>query len=138
MKKRFGRKHILASLLLAVLMAGFWGVSQAAKPVAPAQPTVVVLSASWCGTCREISPMVRKVVSSSPELGLKLVTLDVDGSSAPAQAEQYGISVSGSNVPQVYLFSNGKTVLLFNGKNYKFGQSKAAEAEIRQRLQSSF
>ena len=98
-------------------------------------PVVVVLTASWCGTCREVTPAVKRVVEATP--GVSMVTLDVDDSSAHSQANSYGINVTGSDVPQVYLFNNGKTVSLFTGKGYKFGQSKVAEEQIRQKLQSN-
>lgn len=97
-------------------------------------PTVIVLTASWCGTCREITPLVRRIAASEP--GVDVVVLDVDSSSAPREASQYGISVAGE-VPQVYLYNNGKTTLLFSGKGYRIGQSKQAEQQIRQKLEEN-
>ena len=125
-----GLMMLLAFASILVIFPGSAGARNGAGG-----PTVVVLTASWCGTCREIIPAVKRVVDATP--GIAMVTLDVDDSSAHGQANSYGINVTGSDVPQVYLYNSGNTVLLFSGKGYKFGQSKAAEEQIRQKLQSS-
>jgi thiol-disulfide isomerase/thioredoxin len=97
-------------------------------------PALVVTTASWCGTCREIIPIVTDIASAS---SLSVVTLDVDKSNAPDEASQYGIAVTGGELPEVYLFKNGKTTLLFNGKGYRIGQSAQAKSQIQGRLQGS-
>jgi len=140
------KSHHIVKLSLSVGLAVFLGWMGFASLNTPAMskekssdtPALVVLSASWCASCREINPVIRRIVETSPELGLKVVTLDVDSGDAPSNASAYGITVAGTDVPQVYLFSNGKTVLLFNGRNYRMGQAKAVESQIRNQLQQTY
>lgn len=132
MKKWVSRIVLAASLAMVALVPVIWSTAMAARSAG--QPSIIVLTASWCGTCREITPAVSRVAGSSG--GLQVVTLDVDDNGTPGKASQYGVTVAGSDLPQVYLSNNGKTVLLFSGKNYKFGQSKQAEDQIRQQLQT--
>lgn len=131
---------ILTVTVLAVLgmifITRLASESYAARSSKPANPAVVVLTASWCGTCREINPVVSRVVNSYPDL--EMVLLDVDSSSAPSDAGKYGITIAGgSDLPQVYLYNEGRTILLFSGKGYKFGHSKQAEQQIRQQLENN-
>ncbi len=130
------RRILLWGILLSLVLApgAFFNDVWAAHSPDNGSPTIIFLTASWCGTCREVSSVVQHIVDNSPDLGLKLVVLDVDQASAPAQASSYGIMVTGADVPQVYLASHGKTTLLFNGRDYKFGQSKMAEAQIQEEL----
>jgi thiol-disulfide isomerase/thioredoxin len=112
--------------------------AQAARGGASGDSTVIVLSSSWCGTCREIIPVVRRVVSSySSDKALDLVILDVDDNKSPSIANRYGVTISGSDVPMVYLYNNGRVSQLFSGKNYKFGKSQQAEEQIRQQLEQN-
>lgn len=141
MKRHYRVKQtFIAGVALFMGFVGLVGFSgrSFAKDKASDTPALVVLSASWCASCREINPVIRRIVETSPELGLKVVTLDVDSGEAPSTAGSYGITVAGTDVPQVYLFSNGKTVLLFNGHNYRMGQAKAVESQIRSQLQQAF
>jgi thioredoxin-like negative regulator of GroEL len=134
LRKRTGQ---WAATLVLALLASVFTLTQLASEAArsePRGPVLVVLNASWCATCREINPVVDRIASSS---NLQVVKLDVDHGDAPGEASRYGVTISGGNVPQVYLFNNGKTVLLFNGASYHFGQSAQAEAQIRQRLDAN-
>ncbi len=131
-------KVVTALKVLTLLITGAFlvvpNLNQVANSANSGGPVMVLLSASWCGSCRELDPVVEKVAASSP--GVRLITLDVDSGSAPGIANQYGITVSGSDVPQVFLYNHGRTVLLFSGRGYKFGHAKEAETEIRQALQA--
>lgn len=122
-------------LLLVGLLFMVPGKSQGARPTGGT--AVVVLTASWCGTCREVTPVVQRVIGTSSQPGIQLVMLDVDSNSAQDTAEQYGVSISGTDIPQVYLVHQGRTTLLFNGKDYHFGQSKQAEQQIRSQLEAN-
>jgi thiol-disulfide isomerase/thioredoxin len=97
-------------------------------------PSVIVLTASWCGTCQEINSVVQRIIDTSPQYGLTLVTLDVDENNAPTKASDFGITITGAALPAVYLYSHGRTVLLFKDKDYHFGKSKRAEELIRKKL----
>jgi len=135
--KRQKKKLLLTVIMLLTLVftpALSW-------PKASDKPSsgsiVVVLTASWCGTCRELIPVFKNVVNDYASSGLKLVVLDVDDYSNHSLASSYGINLDGSDLPQVYLSRHGNTVLLFNGDNYQFGQTKQAESQIRKRLLGS-
>lgn len=142
MQTLFGIKsNRMIALFIAMLLGiSLWAPLQPTVAVArnseSNQATVVVLTASWCGTCREIIPVVQRVANSASQ-PLQVVILDVDDNSSPNRARQYGITITGSDVPQVYLFNEGKTTLLFSGENYKFGKSQEAERQIRQQIESS-
>ncbi len=101
----FGKQNnirLALSLLIAgVVLAGLAGRAVfAARSEAVKGPVIVVLDASWCAVCREINPVVANLASSQ---GVQLVRLDVDSANAPVQAGQYGITVNGGDMPQVYL-----------------------------------
>src|SRR4051812_21521999 len=105
MRTLFNRKSVLTSIVMLLVFVGaflfFSKPTEAARGAAPS-PTIVVLTASWCGSCGEITPIVKKAAGN-----IHVVTLDVDSNSAPADAGTYGISVAG-DVPQVYLYNKGK------------------------------
>ncbi len=123
------KRWLFVTGLLGIILA----VSMTSVMAQQRPPTLVVLTANWCGTCREVLPIVQRV---APSGGANVVILDVDSDTTAKEAAQYGISVEGSDVPQVYLSNKGKTTMLFNGKNYKFGQTAQVESKLRQGLQA--
>jgi len=116
--------------LLSMLLIG---PCFAAKPVAN-NGTLVVLTANWCATCREIIPAVQRAATSLGDL--PVVTLDVDNGGTPEQANQYGVSISGSDIPEVYFVKGGKTTMVFNGRGYRFGHADQVQNQIQQEVQS--
>lgn len=70
--------------------------------------TLVDFYATWCGPCKQYSPIVEKVASEKPE-GVHFVKIDVDKS--PDVARQYGVDV----IPTTILFKEGKPVQRFVG-----------------------
>ncbi len=66
-------------------------------------PVLVDFTATWCGPCRQVSPLVDQVADEY-EGKLKVTKLDIDD--APATAQKYGIR----GVPTLYVFKGGEVV----------------------------
>ena len=63
-------------------------------------PVLVDFSATWCGPCKKLEPIVHDIASQY-DGRLKVVTVDVDR--APSTAAKYGVL----SVPTVLLFKDG-------------------------------
>lgn len=73
-----------------------------AKEVLEAQtPVLVDFSASWCGPCKRLEPVVDELADETVGQ-IKVAKLDVD--EAPATTKQFGIR----GVPTVIAFRNGE------------------------------
>jgi len=70
------------------------------------EPVLVDFYANWCGPCRTIAPILKRVAGQT---GVRLVKLDVDESQTVAA--KYQISA----LPTVALFKQGKRVDQFVG-----------------------
>ncbi len=66
-------------------------------------PVLVDFTATWCGPCRQIAPLVDQVADEY-EGRLKVTKLDIDNS--PATAQKFGIR----GVPTLYVFKGGEVV----------------------------
>ena len=101
---------------------------------AASRGNMVVFSANWCASCREVLPIVRDVASQN---GMGVTEIDVDSQMAPKQARALGLSMPNDEPPQVFYVDRGRTTLLYNGKNFKFGYPDAVRAALLQNLQRS-
>jgi thioredoxin 1 len=66
-------------------------------------PVLVDFTATWCGPCRQIAPLVEQLATEF-EGRAKVVKLDIDES--PAAATKFGIR----GVPTLLVFKDGKVV----------------------------
>ncbi len=101
---------------------------------AASRGNMVVFSANWCASCREVLPIVRDVASQN---GMGVTEIDVDSQMAPKQARALGLSMPNDEPPQVFYVDRGRATLLYNGKNFKFGYPDAVRAALLQNLQRS-
>lgn len=67
------------------------------------QPVLVDFTATWCGPCRQISPLVDQLADEF-EGKFKVTKCDIDES--PATAQKFGIR----GVPSLYVFKGGEVV----------------------------
>jgi len=72
------------------------------------QPILVDFWAPWCGPCRQLTPILEKVVRAAKGK-VKLVKMNID--EHPAVASQMGIQ----SIPAVFAFANGQPVDGFLG-----------------------
>lgn len=66
-------------------------------------PVLVDFTATWCGPCRQIAPLIDQVADEF-EGQVKVTKLDIDDS--PATAQKFGIR----GVPTLYVFKGGQVV----------------------------
>lgn len=119
--------------LLAVSVMTLVGTSLISS-IAADRGNLVVFTANWCASCRELTPIVQDIASQN---GLNVVQIDVDSQEAPKQARNIGVSMPGGEPPQIFYANRGHVTLLFNGRGYKFGSREAARATILQNLQKA-
>jgi putative thioredoxin len=92
------------SLVLDVTDATFGQVLELSRTV----PIVVDLWAEWCGPCKQLSPILEKVVL---ELGGRLVLAKVDVDANPQLAQGF----RAQSIPMVVALVGGQPVPLFTG-----------------------
>lgn len=67
------------------------------------RPVLVDFSATWCGPCQMLAPIVSEIAAEKAQT-LKVGKIDVDA--APQLAAHYGIM----SIPALLLFRNGQVV----------------------------
>jgi thioredoxin 1 len=83
------------------------------------RPVLVDFTASWCGPCRVMKPVLAELAEDRDDL--RVVTLDLD--SNQATAARYGVLAA----PTLILFKHGEPVLTLVGARPR----KRLEAELR-------
>lgn len=66
-------------------------------------PVLVDFTATWCGPCRQIAPLVEQLAGEY-QGRIKVTKLDIDDS--PSTAQRFGIR----GVPTLYVFKGGEIV----------------------------
>lgn len=94
----------------------------AAEVLASDQPVLVDFSASWCGPCRFVAPVIDKL-SEDYKDKVKVVKLDIDD--APETTREFGIR----GVPTFVFFKDGKEIDRWVGAN-------KSEKDFRDKLDS--
>ena len=61
---------------------------------------IIDFSATWCGPCQMLKPLIEKVSEEHPELNI--LSLDVD--EVPSPCEKYGVF----SIPTIIIFKDGK------------------------------
>ena len=70
------------------------------KVLASDKPVLVDFWSSWCGPCRQISPMIEDIADKHPEIAVAKVNIDEE----PALAQRFRIA----SVPSLVLFKDGE------------------------------
>jgi thioredoxin 1 len=71
-------------------------------------PTLVDFTASWCGPCKQLAPIV-KAIATDHSTKLRVGKLDIDENALVA--DQHNVR----SVPTLLLFKNGKVIDSFVG-----------------------
>lgn len=98
------------------------------------EPVLVVLSANWCAKCRDLKTVIPDVLTQLSKQDMRIVTLDADNETTPQLAKRYGIRLEGSDLPQVYLYQQGKTALVLNSADYAVGHPEQATSKLLKNL----
>jgi thiol-disulfide isomerase/thioredoxin len=115
--------------LLFTLLALLVGFAPTLAHAAEAQ--LVMFTASWCASCRDVMPVVESLASSQ---GLPIVLIDVDEPKAPQQASAKGLAIPSKELPQVYLLQANRASLVFDGEGYVLGHRTAAQQSLSNKL----
>ena len=86
-------------------------------------PVLVDFWADWCGACRTVSPVIKKIAG---EFKGKLLTIKVNVDQKPQIATQYQIQ----SIPTIMLFHKGKMLMRLTWAL----QYETLKAEIRKNL----
>ena len=136
----FRQLTVVTLTLLSLLLPLGWFFSQApvlAAEFPEGEPVLVVLTASWCAKCRDLSELITPMLEDFSQKNISTVMLDVDNPSTTEVSARYGISLSGNDIPQIYLFSGGKTQLMMSAKDYTIGHIEEAQAALAAKLAQS-
>lgn len=129
-ERRAGGLRYWALLALTSCSLGFGLLAEPVQAVAGEQ--LVVFTASWCASCRDLMPVVERIGS---EHGVPILLVDVDEPKSPRTVKSMGLSIPTKELPQIYLLQPGKsTSLLFDGENYLLGQRRSAQIQIQEKF----
>ncbi|MDX2084379.1 MAG: thioredoxin family protein [Candidatus Melainabacteria bacterium] len=134
------RKTLFHTVWLGLLLVALTGLLSlgervASHTAAADSDMVVIFTARWCASCREIVPIVTQVAT---EQGLTVKTIDVDQQDAPRTADIYGLTIPSVELPQIYQIQQRKKVsLLFDGRSYRLGNRQQVHEAMILRLRQA-
>lgn len=128
MKKRL-TAVVLGLLALITLIGALSAIFAADR-----SPTLVVFTANWCASCRDVVPVVQQVGSQSR---MNVVVIDVDRQDAPKTAQSYSLNIPTTEPPQVFYVNGGQVRQVYNGKDFRFGYEDMVRSTIEQNLQGA-
>jgi|GEM_PF-2062973 len=127
--------------LFSIVLTLFWVLSVTAlngQQILPSWANsgdrMVVFTAKWCASCVTLVPSIQSV---SSRLNIPVSLVDVDSTSAPGQASQYGLQVTRNSLPQVYLVQGDKHTLVLNGAQYNAGDAGKAGKDVESKVNSN-
>lgn len=134
MRQRFHSMDIrwawrLALPILLVFISGLMTMNTTWGAI---RGTLVLFSANWCASCRDVLPIVREIAGQN---NLDITQIDVDSQDAPRQARHYGLSIPTDEPPQVYFLNRGRATLVYNGKSFRAGGADTVRTTLLQNLQ---
>jgi thiol-disulfide isomerase/thioredoxin len=133
-KHRLGVKPSIASFLSLLALGGVLLLTLSFSQAQADAQKMVIFTAKWCATCREVVPMAKQVAS---QYGLSVLEVNVDDQNAPAQVRPFGLNVPNVDPPQVYWVGNGQVNLVLDGRNYDYGKSDLMQSTLVQNLRRS-
>jgi thioredoxin 1 len=71
-------------------------------------PVLVDFRAGWCGACRSLEPVLRRIAA---EYKGRILAVRIDVDARPAIASRYEVT----GIPTVMMFKLGKPVMRFSG-----------------------
>jgi hypothetical protein len=116
--------------------AGTPGIAQVLPPdlrslPEPGRHTVVVISAKWCGACRQLDGHLNRFVHMRPDIAVRKIDMDAAGGWSGV-SNAYGISVRA--VPHVIIYGAAGELIAADGDGDRDGADLLIEwmnAELR-------
>ncbi|MEM8721721.1 MAG: thioredoxin [Cyanobacteria bacterium P01_G01_bin.39] len=110
--------------MTSVNKANFVDYSEFEKIIAENQLVVADYTATWCGPCRVVAPLIDQLATNYAESAV-VVKIDIDQN--PDAAKKYGIK----SIPAVLVFRDGKVIENFFGTQTYETYSNVLEAQLR-------
>ena len=104
--------------------ANFVDHSEFEQLIAENQLVVADYTATWCGPCRVVAPLIDKLATEYAQ-STTVVKIDIDQN--PEAAKEYGIR----SIPAVLVFREGKVVEKFFGTQSYEAYSNVLETQLR-------
>jgi thiol-disulfide isomerase/thioredoxin len=89
-------------------------------------PTLLMFTASWCASCRDVLPSVKAYAASK---GYPVQVIDVDDANAQGISRQLGLTINQVSPPMVFLTGVGHPQIIINDAS-----ADQAEAMLKQKV----
>ena len=110
--------------MTSVTKANFVDYSEFEKLITENQLVVADYTATWCGPCRVVAPLIDKLATDYGE-SVTVVKIDIDQN--PDAAKKHGIR----SIPAVLVFREGKVIEQFFGTQSYETYSNVLETQLR-------